>query len=119
MHTTTQDPNDDFSDDMFLTAARFLGVPICVTSDALVTRVTVTGNRTEELENALDASKITTIIDNEMRFRSLAEQAAWLSIRDDLSVTDAAARFALARETVSRARSKLLIELQNLFDPKF
>jgi hypothetical protein len=45
---------NDFSDDMFLTAARFLGLHLWITSDALVGQTPARGNRTDSLENTLE-----------------------------------------------------------------
>jgi hypothetical protein len=119
MNTSVHDLTVDFSDEMFAAAVHMLGVPVCITSDALVARATVTGNRIEALEIALDAHKIIAIMDDEVRFRSLSVQAAWMCYRDSISPSESAAQFNLCRETVSRAYTALGKELQNRFGYKF
>ena len=113
-HASVEDL-DSLSDDMFAMAAAMLGIPLHhVSLDAIATAPQLSYNPTDSWIAAIDHEKVLDIGRRYVEYGSRSEQAAWISLHEDIGVTDAAQQFGLARTSVSRARSKLISELQNL-----
>jgi hypothetical protein len=106
---------DEIFDEMFAVMATKLGIPTCVISDAIIANTSSTTDPIEALDLALDHEKVVRVCEAFVETCPRAQQAAWCTLRENVTVGEAAARYGLARESVSRARGKLLLELQRLF----